>query len=89
MFPITVTKEAMTTFFTGALGAMTFGGFAQFQNNAIMKLNNQLNEQQHQADMREMKEQHKQEMKELKDQMDERERKLMQLIEASQRRRWF
>lgn len=43
MFPIT--KEAIQTIFNGALGAMTFGAYAQFQNQRIMELNNQIQEQ--------------------------------------------
>ena len=43
VFPIT--KEAIQTIFNGALGAMTFGAYAQFQNQRIMELNNQLQEQ--------------------------------------------
>ena len=31
VLPITITKEAMTTFFTGAAGAVTFGAYSQFQ----------------------------------------------------------
>jgi len=45
MLPITVTKEAIQTIFNGALGAMTFGAYAQFQNEKVMTLNNQLQEQ--------------------------------------------
>ena len=45
MLPITVTKEAIQTIFNGALGAMTFGAYAQFQNERIITLNNQLQEQ--------------------------------------------
>ena len=45
VFPVTVTKEALSTFFTGALGAMTFGAYSQFQTDKIMKLNNQIQEQ--------------------------------------------
>lgn len=40
-----ITKEAVQTIFNGALGAMTFGAYAQFQTDKIMKLNNQLQEQ--------------------------------------------
>jgi hypothetical protein len=43
--PITVTRDAMSTFFTGALGAMTFGAYSQFQNMEMMKLNNQIQDQ--------------------------------------------
>jgi len=43
VFPIT--KEAIQTIFNGALGAMTFGAYAQFQNQRIIELNNQLQEQ--------------------------------------------
>jgi hypothetical protein len=43
MFPIT--KEAVQTIFNGALGAMTFGAYSQFQNDKIMRLNNQIQEQ--------------------------------------------
>ena len=43
VFPIT--KEAIQTIFNGALGAMTFGAYAQFQNQRIMELNNQIQEQ--------------------------------------------
>jgi len=43
VFPIT--KEAVQTIFNGALGAMSFGAYAQFQNQRIMELNNKLQEQ--------------------------------------------
>lgn len=43
MFPIT--KEAVQTIFNGALGAMTFGAYHQFQTNKIIELNNQNQEQ--------------------------------------------
>ena len=46
MIPISpFTKEAVQTIFNGALGAMTFGAYSQFQNDKIMKLNNQIQEQ--------------------------------------------
>jgi hypothetical protein len=45
MLPFSITKEAVQTIFNGALGAMTFGAYAQFQNEKIMTLNNQLQEQ--------------------------------------------
>lgn len=41
---ITITKEAVQTIFNGALGAMTFGAYAQFQTDKIITLNNQLQE---------------------------------------------
>jgi hypothetical protein len=43
--PITVTRDALSTFFTGALGAMTFGAYSQFQTDKIMILNNQIQDQ--------------------------------------------
>jgi len=43
VFPIT--KEAVQTIFNGALGAMTFGAYSQFQSQRIMELNNKLQEQ--------------------------------------------
>ena len=43
MFPIT--KEAVQTIFNGALGAMSFGAYNQFQTNKIIELNNQNQEQ--------------------------------------------
>ena len=43
--PITVTRDALSTFFTGALGAMTFGAYSQFQTDKLMILNNQIQEQ--------------------------------------------
>jgi uncharacterized membrane protein YebE (DUF533 family) len=43
VFPIT--KEAVQTIFNGALGAMTFGAYSQFQNEKLRELNNQLQEQ--------------------------------------------
>lgn len=45
MLPFSITKEAVQTIFNGALGAMTFGAYAQFQNEKVMTLNNQLQEQ--------------------------------------------
>lgn len=45
LFPIQITKEALHTFYTGALGAMSFGAYSQFQSDKIMKLNNQVQEQ--------------------------------------------
>ena len=42
--PITVTRDALSTFFTGALGAMTFGAYSQFQTDKLMTLNNQIQE---------------------------------------------
>lgn len=46
MIPVLpITKEAVQTIFNGALGAMTFGAYAQFQTDKIIKLNNQLQEQ--------------------------------------------
>lgn len=45
VLPITITKEAMNTFFTGAAGAVTFGAYSQFQNMEMMKLNNQIQDQ--------------------------------------------
>lgn len=45
MLPVSITKEAIQTIFNGALGAMTFGAYAQFQNDRVMTLNNQLQEQ--------------------------------------------
>ena len=45
MLPVSITKEAIQTIFNGALGAMTFGAYAQFQNEKVMTLNNQLQEQ--------------------------------------------
>jgi hypothetical protein len=43
--PITITRDALSTFFTGALGAMTFGAYSQFQTDKLMTLNNQIQEQ--------------------------------------------
>jgi hypothetical protein len=43
--PITVTRDALSTFFTGALGAMTFGAYSQFQTDKLMTLNNQIQDQ--------------------------------------------
>jgi hypothetical protein len=43
--PSTVTRDALSTFFTGALGAMTFGAYSQFQTDKLMILNNQIQEQ--------------------------------------------
>jgi len=43
VFPIT--KEAVQTIFNGALGAMTFGAYSQFQSDKLRELNNQLQEQ--------------------------------------------
>lgn len=43
VFPFT--KEAVQTIFNGALGAMTFGAYAQFQNDRVITLNNQVQEQ--------------------------------------------
>jgi hypothetical protein len=43
--PVTITRDAISTFFTGALGAMTFGAYSQFQTDKIMTLNNQIQEQ--------------------------------------------
>ena len=43
VFPIT--KEAVQTIFNGALGAMTFGAYAQFQNDKLREFNNQIQEQ--------------------------------------------
>ena len=43
--PITVTRDALSTFFTGALGAMTFGAYSQFQTDKLMILNNQIQDQ--------------------------------------------
>jgi hypothetical protein len=45
MLPFSITKEAVQTIFNGALGAMTFGAYAQFQNEKVMILNNQIQEQ--------------------------------------------
>jgi len=46
MIPISpFTNEAVQTIFNGTLGAMTFGAYSQFQNDKIMKLNNQIQEQ--------------------------------------------
>lgn len=45
MLPVSITKEAIQTIFNGALGAMTFGAYAQFQTDRVMTLNNQLQEQ--------------------------------------------
>lgn len=45
MLPITISKDAVQTIFNGALGAMTFGAYAQFQNDRVMALNNQIQEQ--------------------------------------------
>lgn len=45
MLPVQISKEAIHTFYTGALGAMTFGAYSQFQADKIMSLNNQLQEQ--------------------------------------------
>jgi hypothetical protein len=42
VFPIT--KEAVQTIFNGALGAMTFGAYAQFQNDKLIELNTQIQE---------------------------------------------
>jgi len=42
-FPLT--KEAVQTIFNGALGAMTFGAYSQFQSDKLRELNNQLQEQ--------------------------------------------
>lgn len=43
IFPLT--KEAVQTIFNGALGAMSFGPYAQFQNDKLRELNNQIQEQ--------------------------------------------
>ena len=43
--PITISRDALSTFFTGALGAMTFGAYSQFQTDKLMTLNNQIQEQ--------------------------------------------
>lgn len=40
-----ISRDALKTFAQGALGAMTFGGYAQFQNQLNMELNNKLQDQ--------------------------------------------
>jgi len=39
-----ITKEAIQTMYTGAIGAMTFGAYSQFQSDKIISLNNQIQE---------------------------------------------
>ena len=36
-----ITTDALKTFFTGAMGAVTFGSYSQYQNMETIKLNNQ------------------------------------------------
>jgi hypothetical protein len=38
---ITITNDALKTFFTGAMGSVTFGTYSQYQNMETIKLNNQ------------------------------------------------
>ena len=38
---ITITNDTLKTFFTGAMGAVTFGSYSQYQNMETIKLNNQ------------------------------------------------
>lgn len=40
-FRINITNDALKTFFTGAMGAVTFGSYSQYQNMETIKLNNQ------------------------------------------------
>ena len=38
---VSITNDALKTFFTGAMGAVTFGSYSQYQNMETIKLNNQ------------------------------------------------
>lgn len=65
-FNITITNEALKTFFTGAMGAVTFGSYSQYQNMEAIKLNNQ-----NQAEIMRLNNLiQEQKLKELKDELD-------------------
>lgn len=70
-----ITNEALKTFFTGALGAMTFGGYSQFQSNDLMKKNNRIQELERD--------------KKIKESQEEQEKRFAKMLEEAQKKRWF
>jgi polyhydroxyalkanoate synthesis regulator phasin len=81
-----ITSETLKTISQGALGAMTFGAYHQYNTNKIMDLNNEKIEIQHKYFMDKMETQHKKEMAEMetchKKEMTELNEKLEKLEKA-------
>lgn len=44
--PIVIDGSSIITFFKGALGAMTFGAYHQYNTNKIMEINNKIYDKQ-------------------------------------------
>ena len=85
-----ITGETLKTISQGALGAMTFGAYHQYNTNKIMDLNNEKVEIQHKYFMDKMEAQHKKEMSEMetyhKKEMTELNEKLEKLEKAFEKK---
>jgi len=87
---ISITNDTLKTFFTGAMGAITFGGYSQYQNIETIKLNNQ-----NQAEIMRLNNELQQQNiklnnelqdKKIQQQMEQNKKEIQDLISKS---RWF
>ena len=87
-----MSTETVKTIFQGALGALTFGAYNQFQTNKIMELNNTKMELQNKYEIEKIEKQHKYDLERMetehRKEMDELNKKY-ELLEARINRRWF
>ena len=67
---ITITRDALTTFFRGTLGAVTLGAYTQFNNVIIMEQNNKINEQKEKINRLERED----ELKEMRERLERSEK---------------
>ena len=92
--PYLMTTDTVKTIFQGALGAMTFGAYNQFQTNKLMELNNVKMELQNKYDMEKLETKHQKELERMetthRKEMDELNQKYKHLEElVNQKRGWF
>ena len=70
-----ISTDTLTTIGKGALGAMTFGAYHQYNTNKIMELNNTILNDKHDRDIAIIKEQYQKEMYELREQINKIEKR--------------
>ncbi len=83
-----ISKDTLKTIFQGALGAMTFGAYSQYNTNKIMELNNEKINIEHKYLMDKIETEHKNEMIENKRIIEELTKRLNN-IEKANSNRWF
>lgn len=73
--PYLISTETLTTIMKGALGAMTFGAYHQFNTNKMMDLNNEIIQIKHKADIDRLEIKHKSEIDNLREHIEKLEKR--------------